>query len=250
MPDFLLEIGCEEIPARMIDAASLELRERVQQTAGAGTAAAAGALSYFDTPRRLAVIGAGHSCGTARCDRANHRAVGERCVQRWSTYARRACLRQKGRASTFCTLEKITTAKGEYLSAKVTKKGRSAAEILAEALPKEIDSIYWPKNMYWRKPSERFRAPGALAGGDARRRSRSAGIRRRAAGNESRGHRILSPGAVRFLERARLMWTRYAKPKCSAGRTRKADSQRVWTPPPVPSPARAGAKTKRCSIPS
>ncbi len=31
MPDFLLEIGCEEIPARMIDAASLELRERVQK---------------------------------------------------------------------------------------------------------------------------------------------------------------------------------------------------------------------------
>ena len=29
MPDFLLEIGCEEIPARMIDAASQELRERV-----------------------------------------------------------------------------------------------------------------------------------------------------------------------------------------------------------------------------
>jgi len=29
MPDFLLEIGCEEIPARMIDAASEELRERI-----------------------------------------------------------------------------------------------------------------------------------------------------------------------------------------------------------------------------
>jgi len=29
MPDFLLEIGCEEIPARMIVAASEELRERV-----------------------------------------------------------------------------------------------------------------------------------------------------------------------------------------------------------------------------
>ena len=30
MPDFLLEIGCEEIPARMIDAASQELRDRVR----------------------------------------------------------------------------------------------------------------------------------------------------------------------------------------------------------------------------
>jgi glycyl-tRNA synthetase beta chain len=31
MADFLLEIGCEEIPARMINAASLDLRERVHE---------------------------------------------------------------------------------------------------------------------------------------------------------------------------------------------------------------------------
>ena len=56
-------------------------------------------------------------------------------------------------------LERINTPKGEYLSAKITKKGRAAAEILAELLPKEIASIYWPKNMYWRKPNERFVRP-------------------------------------------------------------------------------------------
>ena len=56
-------------------------------------------------------------------------------------------------------LEKITTAKGEYLAAKVTRKGRAAAEILAESLPKELSSIYWPKSMYWRKPNERFVRP-------------------------------------------------------------------------------------------
>ncbi len=56
-------------------------------------------------------------------------------------------------------LEKIATAKGEYLAAKVAKKGRSAAEILAENLPKELSSIHWPKSMYWRKPHERFVRP-------------------------------------------------------------------------------------------
>src|SRR5437870_7665573 len=45
-------------------------------------------------------------------------------------------------------LGKVTTSKGEYLSARVTRKGRPAAEILAEALPREISSIYWPKSMY------------------------------------------------------------------------------------------------------
>ena len=56
-------------------------------------------------------------------------------------------------------LERVTTPKGEYLSAKITTKGRTAAEILAEMLPKEISSIYWPKNMYWRKTNERFVRP-------------------------------------------------------------------------------------------
>jgi len=56
-------------------------------------------------------------------------------------------------------LERVNTPKGEYIAAKVTKKGRSAAEILAEGLPKELSSIYWPKNMYWQKPNERFVRP-------------------------------------------------------------------------------------------
>src|SRR5207237_6042880 len=56
-------------------------------------------------------------------------------------------------------LEKVATPKGEYLAAKITKKGRSAAEILVENLPKEISSIHWPKNMYWHKTSERFVRP-------------------------------------------------------------------------------------------
>src|SRR5260370_34961851 len=48
-------------------------------------------------------------------------------------------------------LEKVCTPKGEYLAATATRKGRTAAEILAEPLPKETPALYWPKNMYWRK---------------------------------------------------------------------------------------------------
>src|SRR5207248_11483439 len=47
-------------------------------------------------------------------------------------------------------LSKVTNPKGEYLAATVEKKGRPAADVLAEYLPKEIASIYWAKNMYWR----------------------------------------------------------------------------------------------------
>src|SRR6202142_607023 len=59
MPDFLLEIGCEEIPARMIDAASRDLHERVAALLQRERLAPAEALSRLDTPRPLAVIASG-----------------------------------------------------------------------------------------------------------------------------------------------------------------------------------------------
>ena len=59
MPDFLLEVGCEEIPARMIDGAVRELRERVETLLQRERLAPSGAVSWLDTPRRLAVIAPG-----------------------------------------------------------------------------------------------------------------------------------------------------------------------------------------------
>ena len=57
-------------------------------------------------------------------------------------------------------LRKVTTPKGEYVSAMAHRKGRAASEILTEQLPKELASIYWPKNMYWRAgKAERFVRP-------------------------------------------------------------------------------------------
>ncbi|MGC2258642.1 MAG: glycine--tRNA ligase subunit beta, partial [Candidatus Sulfotelmatobacter sp.] len=93
-------------------------------------------------------------------------------------------------------LEKVTTPKGEYLSAKVTRKGRTATEVLAENLPEEIFSIYWPKNMYWRKPNERFVRPvrWLVAMLDSEIIPLDLGGIR--AGKTSRGHRILSRGEV------------------------------------------------------
>jgi glycyl-tRNA synthetase beta chain len=95
-------------------------------------------------------------------------------------------------------LERVTTSKGEYLAAKITKKGRSATEVLSELLPKEISSIYWPKNMYWRKPSEKFVRPVRWLVALLDREViplEFDGIR---AGNQSRGHRILAEGPIRI----------------------------------------------------
>jgi glycyl-tRNA synthetase beta chain len=194
MPDFLLEIGCEEIPARMIDAASQELRERVVALLSRERLSG-GEVTHFETPRRLAVMAANISASQADAtEQINGPSVTVAYKDGRPTPAAHAFAKKAG--VDVAQLEKVTTAKGEYLVAKITKKGRSAGEILAEALPKELSTIYWPKNMYWRKPSERFVRPVrwlvAMLDGETIPLEFD-GIR---AGNSSRGHRILTSGAV------------------------------------------------------
>src|SRR5438270_1159177 len=194
MPDFLLEIGCEEIPARMIDAASQELRERmaallVRERLGGG------AITTFETPRRIAILASG--IASAQED-VKEQVTGPSAQVAYEdgqpTPAAHHFAKKAG--VDISQLETASTPKGEYLVAKVTRKGRSAAEILADSLPKEMATIYWPKNMYWRKPNERFVRPVrwlvAMLDGETIPLEFD-GVR---AGNSSRGHRILTDGAV------------------------------------------------------
>jgi len=214
MPDFLLEIGCEEIPARMIDAASLELRERVHKLLQRERLAPAGDLAYLDTPRRLGVLAAG--IPAAQPDLAEQitgPSVNVAFKDGQPTPAAHAFAKKTG--VDIARLERVATSKGEYLAAKVTKKGRTAREILAELLPREINSIYWPKNMYWRRRNELFVRPVrwlvAMLDGEVIPLEFD-GVR---AGNQSRGHRILADGVVQIpcagaayvaaLEQARVL---------------------------------------------
>ena len=194
MPDFLLEIGCEEIPARMIDAASQELRGRVTALL-ARERLAGGEVTSFETPRRLALMTSGIAEAQADVvEQMTGPSVNVAYKNGEPTPAAHAFAKKAG--VDVSHLERVATPKGEYIAAKVTKKGRSASEILAESLPKEISALYWPKNMYWRKPSERFVRPVrwlvAMLDGETIPLEFD-GIQ---AGNRSRGHRILSDGAV------------------------------------------------------
>jgi glycyl-tRNA synthetase beta chain len=194
MPDFLLEIGCEEIPARMIDAAAAELRERVSELLRRERLAG-GEVTSFDTPRRLAVMAAGISGAQADVtERVTGPSVNVAYKDGQPTPAAQSFAKKAGVGVS--QLERISTSKGEYLAATVTKKGRSAAEILADSLPKEISTIYWPKSMYWQKPNERFVRPvrWLVAMLDAKTIPLEFGGVR--AGKTSRGHRILSDAGV------------------------------------------------------
>lgn len=195
MPDFLLEIGCEEIPARMIDGASLELRERVDKLLQRERLSPSGEVTYLDTPRRLAVLAGGIPAAQPDVtEQLTGPSVSVAFKNGQPTPAAQAFAKKAG--VDVSKLERITTPKGEYLTARVTKKGRAAADVLAETLPKEINSIYWPKNMYWRKRGELFARPVrwlvAMLDGEVVPLEFD-GVR---ASNQSRGHRLLANRAV------------------------------------------------------
>jgi glycyl-tRNA synthetase beta chain len=190
MPDFLLEIGCEEIPARMVDAGMAELCQRVgalltRERLGSAT------LTSLQTPRRLAVVaGVVPEKQPDVTEEVTGPSVQVAYKDGQPTPAAHAFARKTG--VELSALKRVATSKGEYLGAQVTKKGRQTGEILAELLPKEISSIYWPKNMYWRKPSELFVRPVRWVVamlGDQVIPLEFDGVQ---AGKKSRGHRILA----------------------------------------------------------
>src|SRR5262249_18845837 len=197
MTDFLLEIGCEEIPARMISTAQSELQQRITDLLKRERLTTAGRITSLDTPRRLAVLAAGLPAAQPDViEQITGPAVSVAFKDGQPGPPAHAFAKKAG--VTLDQLARVTTAKGEYLSARITKPGRPARDVLAELLPKEIATLYWPKNMYWRRPGERFIRPVrwlvALLDGEVIPLELF-GIR---AGQQSRGHRILADGPVQI----------------------------------------------------
>jgi glycyl-tRNA synthetase beta chain len=160
MAEFLLEIGLEEIPARMIAAAEAELAKRVEALlTRQRLLAAAFAVTSYSTPRRLAVRVEGV---LPQQQDMQEQLTGPAWKAAFPNGqpgpAAEAFARKAGVAVT--ALEKITTPKGEYAAATVQRPGQSAATVLTDGLPQEIAALAWPKTMYWRahKP-ERFVRP-------------------------------------------------------------------------------------------
>jgi glycyl-tRNA synthetase beta chain len=202
MPDFLLEIGCEEIPARMLDAARSELVERVAALLVRESLLKPEAgwtpFASYSTPRRLAFrVSAIPDSQPDVTEQITGPSLKIAFKDGKPTPAAEAFAKKAG--VDVEKLEKISNPKGEYLAATVTRKGRRTADILAEALPKEIAGIYWPKNMYWRegKP-ERFVRPIRWLVAILDDQVVPLELGGQKAGAESRGHRILSSGPQRI----------------------------------------------------
>jgi glycyl-tRNA synthetase beta chain len=202
MSDFLLEIGTEEIPARMIASATEELQRRIGELVTRERLSSTATVEAFASPRRIAVIARG--LDSSQPDVAEQ-LLGPGAAHAYKdgqpTQAAIAFARKVG-----VSLDQLTTAttpKGEYVAANVVRKGKPALDLLTELVPKEIAALYWAKNMYWRpgKP-ERFVRPVrwlvALLDSEIVPLE-FGGV---TAGRTSRGHRILSSATVELASPA------------------------------------------------
>src|SRR6478736_7072709 len=153
MPDLLLELFSEEIPARMQRRAAEDLKKLVTDALVERGFLYEGAKA-FATPRRLALHIAGLPVKgqDVREERKGPR-VGspEGAIQGFL----------KGAGLTSIDQAKIESdpKKGEFYVAVIEKPGRSTPDVLAEILPGIVKNFPWPKSMRWGAAS---REPGSL----------------------------------------------------------------------------------------
>ncbi|MEK9279215.1 MULTISPECIES: glycine--tRNA ligase subunit beta [unclassified Bradyrhizobium] len=142
MPDLLLELFSEEIPARMQAKAADDLRRMVTDRLVAEGLVYEGARA-FATPRRLAltVHGVPARQPDLKEERRGPRVGGpEPAIQGF--------LKATGLAS--LSEAKIQSdKKGDFYIALIEKPGRAAIDVLAEILPVIIRTFPWPKSMRW-----------------------------------------------------------------------------------------------------
>jgi glycyl-tRNA synthetase beta chain len=163
MADFLLEIGLEEVPARMIAGAEAELGRRVNELLTRERLLATGAkLTTYSTPRRLAVLVEGVLASQADTEEQLTGPSWKVAFKDGApTPAAEAFAKKAG--VDVKALEKVTNAKGEYVGATVKRTGRTASELLAAELPKEVlEPLLGQKYVLARGQAGALCAPGAL----------------------------------------------------------------------------------------
>ncbi|MEB8387099.1 glycine--tRNA ligase subunit beta [Rhodobacteraceae bacterium KMM 6894] len=194
MPDLLIELFSEEIPARMQARAAEDLRARMTDGLVEAGLTYAGAAA-FSTPRRLAltVHGLLANSPTTREERKGPRVdAPEKAIDGFL----------RGAGVTRDDLEIRDEKKGQVYYASITKPGRPADVIVAEVLEQVIRNFPWPKSMRWGAGSLRWVRPlhSILCiltddAGDASVVDLDIdGIR---AGNTTEGHRFMAPGTLK-----------------------------------------------------
>ncbi|HXP30508.1 MAG TPA: glycine--tRNA ligase subunit beta [Stellaceae bacterium] len=193
MPDLLLELLTEEIPARMQKGAAEDLRRLVTEKLAAAGLSAPDAR-VFVTPRRLTLVVDGMPAAQADVNeerRGPRHGAPEAAVQGF--------LKSSG-LTALAQCETRDTGKGVFYFAVIRRAGRPTAEVLPELLRAAILDLPWPKSMRFPAASFRWVRPltsvVALFDGKVLPLALD-GV---PVGDATRGHRFLAPKPFRVRD--------------------------------------------------
>jgi len=218
MPDLLLELFSEEIPARMQAKAADDLKKMVTDRLVDAGLVYEGARAFV-TPRRLTLFVQGVP---ARQPDLKEERKGPRVGAPEGAIA--GFLKAAGLSSIGEATIQKDPKKGDFYIALIEKPGRPAIDVIGEMLQVVLRTFPWPKSMRWGAQSA---DPGSLEwvrplhaivatfGPETEEpeivRVQVAGIK---SGDTTYGHRFMSPGAIRVrhfddyvakLEKARVV---------------------------------------------
>ena len=192
MPDLLIELFSEEIPARMQTRAADDLKKLVTNGLVEAGLTYAGAAS-FSTPRRLtlAIEGLLAESPTLKEERKGPRVdAPEKAIQGFL----------RGAGLTLDQLEVRDEKKGQVYFASIEKPGRPAAEIIAEVLETTMRNFPWPKSMRWGTGSLKWVRPlhsiVCVLNDDLGTNVVPLDIDGITSGNKTQGHRFMAPASI------------------------------------------------------
>ncbi|MGB0660374.1 MAG: glycine--tRNA ligase subunit beta [Mangrovicoccus sp.] len=194
MPDLLIELFSEEIPARMQPKAAEDLRKRITDGVVEAGLTYAGAQA-FATPRRLALTVQGL---TAESPEIREERKGPRVDAPEKALA--GFLRSTGLSKD--QLEIRDDKKGQVYFAQIVKPGRSASDIVAEVLSDVITNFPWPKSMRWGSGELRWVRPLhsilCILTDEAGAQIVPLEVGGISAGDTTQGHRFMAPAQIKI----------------------------------------------------
>ncbi|MGB9420998.1 MAG: glycine--tRNA ligase subunit beta, partial [Candidatus Acidiferrum sp.] len=147
--ELLFEIGAEEIPAGMLPHAVAELKTILEKHLTAENLMEGVTVETFGGPRRLTACARGIISKQADLDMEVTGPPKSVAYDNVGAPTRAAVSFAEKQGVALHELITVQTAKGEFIAAKVTKRGRTSFDLLYEILPRVIHDLPWPKTMTW-----------------------------------------------------------------------------------------------------
>jgi len=147
--ELLFEIGAEEIPAGMLPRAVSELKTILEKHLAAESLNEGVFVETFGGPRRLTAWVRGLIAKQADVENEVTGPPKSVAYDNAGAPTRAAVSFAEKHGVALHDLLIVKTPKGEYIAARVVKRGRTVHELLTEILPRVIHDLSWPKTMTW-----------------------------------------------------------------------------------------------------